>query len=44
VFTKLVFKGEIKREMFERFEKWVNMDNTEDLLKDKQIEYHLRLT
>ncbi len=43
MFTKLVFKGEIKRELYERLEKWVNMDNTKNLPKDKQIKYHLRL-
>lgn len=43
VFTKLVFKGQMKRELSERLEKWVNMDKTKDLPKDKQIEYDLRL-
>jgi uncharacterized radical SAM superfamily Fe-S cluster-containing enzyme len=40
---KFVFKGKIKRELSERLEKWVNMDNTKDLPKDKLIKYHLSL-
>jgi hypothetical protein len=43
MFTKFVFKGKINRELSERLEKWVNMDNTKDLPKDKLIEYHLSL-
>ncbi len=33
----------MKRELSKRLEKWVNMDKTKDLPKDKQIEYDLRL-